>query len=92
MSDDEVGFIKKNVRKPTTLDEEFKTFKVDNPDPVKGNKKIDMVVKGYGLPAQKTTPLGLPSVDESVLQILAGSPKTGKYGKAFDHFKNKGDP
>jgi hypothetical protein len=48
-----------------------------------------MIVKGLGMPAEKYTPQGLPSVDESILHALAGSPKSGKYGKAFDFFQLK---
>ena len=33
-----------------------------------------MEVMGLGLAYDKTTPLGLPSVDESVLEELAGDP------------------
>lgn len=49
-----------------------------------------MVVRGLGMPAQKFTPQGLPAVDQAILHILAGSPKDGKYGKAFDFFQLKG--
>ena len=51
-----------------------------------GSKKVNMKVKGLGiLPVAKTT-TGLPSVDEASLKILAGNPKKGKYGTAYDHF------
>ncbi len=45
-----------------------------------------MEIEGLGIPALKSTPTGLPSVDESVLQMLAGDPQKGRYGKAFEHF------
>jgi hypothetical protein len=73
------------------LSQEEKVFKIDNNDPARGNKKIDMVLRGLGIPAEKYTPQGLPAVDESVLHTLAGSPKDGKYGKAFDFFQLKGE-
>lgn len=50
-------------RKPVDLSLEEKVFKVDNEDKIRGGKKIDMVVKGLGMPAEKFTPQGLPSVD-----------------------------
>ena len=47
---------------------------------------------GLGIPSILETPTGLPSVDLSVLQELAGNPHKGKYGKAFDYFKEKDHP
>ncbi len=79
------------MRKAVDLSQEYKVFKMTNNDKARGNKKIDMVLKGLGIPVLKFTPQGLPAVDESVLHILAGSPKEGKYGKAFDFFQLKGD-
>ena len=49
-----------------------------------------MAVTGLGIPPVKITPNGLPSVDEESLHQLAGSPKNGKYGKAYDYFHNIG--
>jgi hypothetical protein len=51
------------VRKAVDLSQELKTFKVDNSDPQRGGKKIEMVVKGLGIPPEKYTPQGLPAVD-----------------------------
>lgn len=45
-----------------------------------------MNVKGLGIPPVEFTSTGLPSVDASSLIKLAGSPKNGKYGLAYDHF------
>lgn len=45
-----------------------------------------MKVKGLGIPPVAKTTTGLPSVDEASLKILAGNPKKGKYGTAYDHF------
>lgn len=53
--------------------------------------RIDMNVKGLGIPPIKVTPNGLPSVDEESLHQLAGSPKKGKYGKAFEYFESIGE-
>jgi hypothetical protein len=39
------------VRKPIDISQEEKVFKIDNEDPKRGNKKIDMTVKGFGIPA-----------------------------------------
>lgn len=50
-----------------------------------------MAVTGLGLPYEKTTPLGLPSVDISVIEILAGNPEKQKYGTAYKFFEAK-DP
>ena len=69
---------------------EVKEFKVDNSDPSRGKMKINMAVTGLGIPPIKITPSGLPSVDEDALHQLAGSPKKGKYGKAYDYFNDIG--
>jgi hypothetical protein len=69
----------------------IKTFKVENKDPERGKMRIDMNVKGLGIPPTKVTPNGLPSVDEESLHQLAGSPKKGKYGKAFEYFESIGE-
>lgn len=53
-------------RKTANLSEIKKVFKVDNKFAQKP-KKINMEVTGLGLPFEKTTPLGLPSVDISVI-------------------------
>lgn len=68
----------------------MKEFKVDNSDPSRGKMKINMAVTGLGIPPIKITPSGLPSVDEDALHQLAGSPKNGKYGKAYDYFNEIG--
>eukprot|EP00919_Chromeraceae_sp_WS-2016_P047946 GHVR01113558.1.p1 GENE.GHVR01113558.1~~GHVR01113558.1.p1 ORF type:complete len:120 (-),score=21.00 GHVR01113558.1:1819-2178(-) len=83
----------KGVRKPAALNEEIKTFMVENNNAERGNKKIEMKIKGLGIPAIKLTPLGLPSVDEKVLEELAGRPAEGKFGIAYNHFNSigKGD-
>ena len=78
------------MRKDADLSQETKIFKVDNKRGTKP-KKIDMEVKGLGLKPLKTTPLGLPSVDEAVLEALAGDPSRGEYGKAYNHFASKGN-
>ena len=46
-----------------------------------------MTVIGLAIPAAGKTATGLPSVDEASLKILAGNPKIGKYGKAYEYFK-----
>ncbi len=53
-------------------------------------KKVEMKIKGLGIPTLKRTPLGLPSVDEGVLELLAGEPNKEKFGKAYEHFKQQG--
>lgn len=69
-----------------------RVFKVDNEDKERGKAKLDMSVRGLGIPPIRVTPNGLPSVDEESLSMLAGSPtKTGKYGKAYHHFKDIGE-
>ena len=79
------------IREEITELEEAKTFKVDNKDPKRGKAKIDMTITGLGIPPVKVTPNGLPSVDVDSLHQLAGSPKEGKYGLAFEHFKSTGN-
>lgn len=46
-----------------------------------------MSIVGLGIPPVGFTAHGLPSVDEDSLVILAGNPKKGKYGKAYEFFK-----
>jgi hypothetical protein len=57
----------------------------------KNPKHVEMEVTGLGLPFTLTTPTGLPAVDLSVLVELAGNPKKGKYGKAYQHFEERGN-
>ena len=45
---------------------------------------------GYGLQYHLTTPTGLPAVDLSVLEELAGNPEKGKFGRAYEEFKERG--
>ena len=65
---------------------------MDNPNRTPGKAKVKMPIKGYGIPPVKLTVKGMPSVDEDSLSILAGSPSTGKYGKAYEYFAAKGNP
>ena len=51
-------------------------------------KFVEMEITGLGLPFTLTTPTGLPAVDISVLEELAGNPSKGQYGKAYDKFKD----
>lgn len=51
-----------------------------------------MKIKGLGIPVIDYTASGMPSADINVIQELAGNVDKGKFGKAFEHFKNKGDP
>ena len=51
-----------------------------------------MEILGLGIPPLKFTPLGLPSVDGSVLEQFAGNPNNIEQGKAFQHFNDKGNP
>lgn len=50
-----------------------------------------MNIKGLGIPPVELTPTGLPSVDAGSLKQLAGEPKNGKYGLAYDHFAAQGN-
>ena len=65
-------------------------FKVENKNPERGKARLNMTVTGLGIPPVKITPNGLPSVDEDSLHQLAGSPKNGKYGKAYEYFEKIG--
>lgn len=63
---------------------------VRNDDPKRGNKSIKLTIEGLGIPPIKLTPAGLPSVDGESLKLLAGRPKDGKYGKAYEHLSSVG--
>ena len=77
-------------RKDADLSERVKIFKVDNLIGTKP-KKLEMEVMGLGLDSTKSTPLKLPSVDEAVLEEMAGNPAKEQYGTAYEHFKEKGN-
>ena len=81
----------KTIRKPADLESKVRAIKVDNNDPTRGKNKLNMEITGLGIPAEKLTPQLLPSVDESILHILAGKPSKGKYGKALTYFQTKGE-
>lgn len=49
-----------------------------------------MKIKGLGIPAVDYTKSGLPSADTPVIKALAGNPDKGKYGLAYDYFKEQG--
>lgn len=49
-----------------------------------------MTISGFGIKPFAWTVSGLPQCDTGVIQKLAGKPDQGKYGLAYDHFKNLG--
>ena len=51
-----------------------------------------MVVRGLGLKPESFTVGGAAQADAIVIKKLAGDdPSNGRFGTAFDHFKEKGD-
>jgi DNA polymerase-1 len=68
-----------------------RTFVVDG-EICEGKKKKEyLTVKGLGLPTSGFTISGMPSVDAKALKVLSGEPGDGKYGKAFEFFRDKGN-
>ena len=49
-----------------------------------------MKIVGFGMPALDYTLSGLPSADTPVIKLLCGDPEKGKYGKAYEFFKQNG--
>lgn len=49
-----------------------------------------MKLRGLGLKSTVHTASGLPSTDEKSLSILAGNPDKGKFGTAYDFYKERG--
>jgi DNA polymerase-1 len=69
-----------------------RTFVVDNPDRDELSPRLThLTVTGLGLEPVGRTVTGMPSVDAKALKMLAGDPKNGKYGKAYEHFVNLGE-
>ena len=72
---------------------EEREFKVENTRGlIEGDRKSplkfrNMKIKGLGLKPPVLSASGLPSVDVTSLSVLAGDPPSGKFGKAFDHFR-----
>jgi len=52
-------------------------------------KYRDMYVSGFGIPPVRYTPSGLPSADSASIKKIVGDPHNGKFGAAYDYFKNK---
>ena len=50
-----------------------------------------MSISGFGIPPIKYTPSGLPSADTNCIKKIAGDPRNGKFGIAYDYFKDKLD-
>lgn len=76
-----------------------KSFKVLNTSGLieegktQAKKFREMTIKGLGIPSLVLTATGLPSVDTTVLRTLCGiDPAKGKFGKAFDFYREKGQP
>lgn len=72
---------------------EEREFRVENTREItEGDRKQplkfrNMKIKGLGLKPPVLSASGLPSVDVTSLNLLAGDPPNGKFGKAYDHFK-----
>lgn len=86
------------VKKPRNIDvvndfPEEREFKVENSLNIqeegkdKALKYTTMKIKGLGIPPKHFSASGLPSVDVSALNALAGDPQNKKYGDAYTHFK-----
>ncbi|EFA79328.1 mitochondrial DNA polymerase A [Heterostelium album PN500] len=57
----------------------------------KPKKMRPFLLSGLGLPFGSHTASGWPAVDSASLRDLAGNPSKGKYGKIFNHFKDKSE-
>jgi len=72
---------------------EEREFRVENTrEIIEGDRKQplkfrNMKIKGLGLNPPVLSASGLPSVDVTSLNLLAGDPPNGKFGKAYDRFK-----
>lgn len=51
-------------------------------------KYRNMLISGFGIPAIKYTPSGLPSADADVIKRVAGDPHNGNFGTALKYFKD----
>ena len=75
----------------------IRTFRVENlSGEIKEGKEValkyrDMSITGFGIPPLKYTPSGLPSADTDTIKKIAGDPRNGKFGLAYDYFTNKLD-
>lgn len=91
-SDDETVKKTANVSlKGQTFYPKERTFVIENPNKEeKAPKHEYLTIRGLGLPHNQFTISGLPSVDGKALKALAGEPANGKFGTAYEFFKNQG--